>query len=158
MRMHVNLRVTDLDASQAFYSSLFGVEPTLMKHDYARWALEEPRVNFAIVASKTSGGLAHLGIEAESPEELGELRARAARTGGPLSDEGETTCCYARSDKAWLRDWQGLLWEIFYTTGQVEDAPSAASKPAVASRDSGCCTPGCCGDEPAASEPSGTRV
>lgn len=153
MRMHVNLRVKDLEASARFYASLFGAEPAVKKHDYAKWMLEDPRVNFAIVATKDKSlGLEHLGIQAESLEQLAELRARAARTGARIEEEGETTCCYARSDKSWLTDQQGVEWEVFYTHGLVEDAPSAAS---AGSSQAACCVPACCsGGPPAASAPS----
>ncbi len=151
MRMHVNLRVKDLEASIRFYAGLFGAAPSVTKHDYARWMLEDPRVNFAIVKAKGSGGLEHLGIQAESTAELARLKDRAARTGVRVDDEGEVTCCYARSDKAWVTDEQGLLWEMFYTHGSAEEAPSAAPIAAGAARESSCCAPECCSDDRTAS-------
>ncbi len=145
--MHVNLRVKDLEASMRFYTSLFGAAPSITKHDYAKWMLDDPRVNFAIVKAKGSGGLEHLGIQAESRAELANLRARAARTGVRVDNEGEVTCCYAHSDKAWVTDEQGVPWEMFYTHGSAEEAPSAAPIAAGAARESSCCSPDCCREE-----------
>lgn len=144
MRIHVSFKVKDLGASTRFYSRLFGSEPALRKDDYAKWSLNDPRTNFSIVKSAGEGGLHHLGIEAESPEELQALRARARNTGCRFQDEGETVCCYARSDKAWLTDMEGVQWEVFYTHHQVEDAPSAARMAVRAPGEIPCCEPGCC--------------
>lgn len=156
MRIHVHLRVRDLEASTRFYSALFGMEPTFRRHDYAKWSLEKPHLNLAIVASRNGSGLGHLGLEAGSPDELRELRARAARTDGPLRDEGETICCYARSDKSWLDDPAGVPWEVFYTHGLAEEATSAAASPAGTAEGSRCCGPECCGDQPeSSSQPAG---
>lgn len=138
MRIHVSYRVKDLEASARLYSRLFGAEPSLRKHDYARWSLDQPAVSFAIVKAAGEGGLDHLGIQAESLEELAALRAR--HEAEDLEVEGETTCCYARSEKAWLTDLEGIRWELFYTHHPVGDAPSAARVPSSAA----CCDPGCC--------------
>lgn len=120
-RMHVMLKVNNLNESVEFYSSLFGVAPTKQKEDYAKWMLDDPRVNFAIAEREGAKGIEHLGIEAESEEELQELRSNIDRTHGLARDEGETTCCYANSDKTWIADPQGVEWEAFRTFGESEE-------------------------------------
>jgi predicted lactoylglutathione lyase len=118
-RLHVNLGVDDLAASVRFYSRLFDARPTVLKKDYARWLLEDPRVNFAISRRSGSRGVDHLGIQAESEAELNEVFARLENAGGAVFDEGETTCCYARSRKRWISDPQGVTWETFLTHGEA---------------------------------------
>jgi catechol 2,3-dioxygenase-like lactoylglutathione lyase family enzyme len=118
--MHVMLRVKDLDEATRFYRSLFAAEPTVQKADYAKWMLDDPRVNFSIAEKEDGHGVEHLGIQAETPGELGELRERIDRAGGTVNDEGETTCCYANSDKTWVVDQQGVSWEAFYTSGAAD--------------------------------------
>jgi catechol 2,3-dioxygenase-like lactoylglutathione lyase family enzyme len=137
-RLHVMLKVKDLDASIRFYSALFGAEPTKLKADYAKWMLEDPRVNFSMAPAPAEAGIEHLGIQAETPEELAELRERIGRAGGTVDHEGETTCCYARSDKTWVVDAQGVAWEAFHTYGDAEsyNGTSAAAD--------ACCGPDCC--------------
>ena len=118
-RLHVHISVADLDQSIRFYSTLFASEPTVIKPDYAKWMLEDPRVNFAI--STHSGGAAgvdHLGIQVESGEELQEVYGRLKAADRPMLEEGETTCCYAQSEKSWIADPQGVSWETFLTTGE----------------------------------------
>jgi len=119
-RMHVMLRVKDLDEATCFYSSLFDAEPTRRKPDYAKWMLEDPRVNFSIAQTDGEYGIEHLGIQAETPAELEELRERIDRAGGTVNNEGETTCCYANSDKTWVVDQQGVSWEAFYTSDEAD--------------------------------------
>jgi catechol 2,3-dioxygenase-like lactoylglutathione lyase family enzyme len=114
-RLHVNLAVEDLAASVAFYTELFAAEPTLLKADYARWMLEDPRVNFAVRTGGGPPGVAHLGLQAEDRTELEAVYERVARAGRPVLDEGETTCCYSRSTKRWVRDPDGVAWEAFLT-------------------------------------------
>ncbi|HXH02947.1 MAG TPA: ArsI/CadI family heavy metal resistance metalloenzyme [Candidatus Competibacteraceae bacterium] len=116
-RLHVHVAVRDLEASIRFYSTLFASEPSVRQPDYAKWMLEDPRVNFAISARGHQPGLDHLGIQVESGEELREVHERLHAAEQPLLAVGETTCCYARSDKAWVRDPQGLFWETFHTLG-----------------------------------------
>jgi len=116
-RMHLMLRVKNLEDSVKFYSALFDSAPTLWKPDYAKWMLEDPRVNFSIAEKARAYGIEHLGIQAETPAELEELRSRIARAGGIVRNEGETSCCYANSDKTWVVDGQGVAWEAFYTSG-----------------------------------------
>lgn len=118
--MHVMLRVKDLDEATRFYSSLFDAAPTTQKSDYAKWMLDDPRVNFSITEKDEDFGVEHLGVQAETPAELEELRERIDRAGGTVNDEGETTCCYANSDKTWVVDQQGVSWEAFYTSGAAE--------------------------------------
>ncbi|HKL89032.1 MAG TPA: ArsI/CadI family heavy metal resistance metalloenzyme [Salinibacter sp.] len=131
-RMHVMLRVKDLDEATRFYASLFDAAPTVQKPDYAKWMLDDPRVNFSIAEKDAEHGIEHLGIQAETPDELAELRERIDRAGGTVNNEGETTCCYANSDKTWVVDQQGVSWEAFYTSG---DADSYHGEEASA-----CCT------------------
>ncbi len=120
-RMHVMLKVNNLNESVEFYSTLFGVAPTKQKEDYAKWMLEDPRVNFSIAEREGTKGIEHLGIEAESEEELLELRSNIDRTHGLSRNEGETTCCYANSDKSWITDPQGVEWEAFHTFGESKN-------------------------------------
>lgn len=138
-RLHVNLSVKDLDTSIRFYSTLFGAKPTVLKKDYAKWLLDDPRVNFSIALGDGEPGIRHLGIQAESREELMSLRTRVEESRGKVFDEGETTCCYARSDKVWVTDAQGILWENFYTHGESETFYEAAP---VADEER-CCKPAC---------------
>jgi len=137
-RLHVMLKVRDLDASIRFYSALFGAEPTKRKPDYAKWMLEDPRVNLSIAPAPSAAGIEHLGIQAETPDELAELRERIDRAGGTVDHEGDTTCCYARSDKTWVVDGQGVAWEAFHT---YADADSYNEQPSAADT---CCGPDCC--------------
>jgi catechol 2,3-dioxygenase-like lactoylglutathione lyase family enzyme len=118
-RFHVHAHVDDLKASIAFYSALFGAEPFRVEGDYAKWMLEDPRINFAISTRGGKPGVDHLGIQTDTEEELGELKARAQAADMALLNEGETTCCYARSDKYWLTDPQGIAWEQFHTLGNI---------------------------------------
>ena len=117
-RLHVSVAVKDLTESVRFYSTLFGAEPTVIKADYAKWMLEDPRVNFSISARGRRAGLDHLGIQVESQDELGEVAGRLAAAGQTILEQDQTTCCYARSDKAWVADPQGIAWETFFTFGQ----------------------------------------
>ncbi|HKL88853.1 MAG TPA: ArsI/CadI family heavy metal resistance metalloenzyme [Salinibacter sp.] len=119
-RMHVMLRVKDLDTATRFYSTLFDAAPTVQKSDYAKWMLDDPRVNFSVAEKEEEFGIEHLGIQAETPEELDELRERIGRADGAVTDEGETTCCYANSDKTWVVDAQEVAWEAFHTSGEAE--------------------------------------
>ena len=114
------LRVKDLDEATRFYSSLFDAEPTTKKSDYAKWMLDDPRVNFSVAQKDSDFGIEHLGIQAESPEELEDLRSQIGKAGGTVNNEGETTCCYAKSDKTWVVDQQGVSWEAFYTSEKAD--------------------------------------
>jgi lactoylglutathione lyase len=118
-RFHVHAHVDNLQASIAFYSTLFAAEPTRVEADYAKWMLEDPRINFAISTRGDRPGVDHLGIQADSEAELAELKARAQAADMTLLDEGQTTCCYARSDKYWLTDPQGIAWEHYHTLASI---------------------------------------
>ena len=143
-RLHVHVGVADLDRSLAFYSTLFGAPPTVVKDDYAKWMLDDPRVNFAIsTGQERASGVRHLGIQAESMEELGEVYGQLRAADRPVLEEGRTTCCYAKSEKSWIADPDGVVWEAFYTDGEATvygDSPAlgtlAASVPEPA-----CCVP-----------------
>jgi len=137
-RLHVHVSVKDLSASIRFYRELFGAEPVVTKDDYAKWMLEDPRVNFAISRRNSATGVDHLGIQVEDRAELKEVYERLERAEGPVIEEGETTCCYAQSEKSWIEDPQGVEWETFLTTGEstvygTDEVKPKASKP--------CCTP-----------------
>jgi catechol-2,3-dioxygenase len=117
-RLHVHVAVESLDTSVRFYSQLFASEPTVRKHDYAKWMLEDPRVNFAISAQATNVGIEHIGIQVENRDELAEVYERLKRADRPVLEEGPTSCCYAKSEKSWIEDPQGVKWEIFHTIGE----------------------------------------
>jgi len=116
-RLHVHVSVTDLADSIRFYSTLFAGKPTVLKDDYAKWMLDDPRVNFAISRRGEASGVGHLGIQVESAGELEEVYDRLKRADAPVLEEGATTCCYAKSEKSWIEDPQGVKWETFLTTG-----------------------------------------
>jgi predicted enzyme related to lactoylglutathione lyase len=117
-RLHLHVSVEDLPQSIHFYSVLFGAAPTVAKPDYAKWMLDDPRVNFAISARGASLGVEHLGIQVETADELQDVYGRLKQAGGRIFEEGVTTCCYAQSEKSWIADPQGLKWETFLTTGE----------------------------------------
>jgi catechol 2,3-dioxygenase-like lactoylglutathione lyase family enzyme len=139
-RFHVHVAVHDLEQSVRFYSALFAAEPTLKKDDYAKWRLDDPRVNFAISAQAKKSGLDHLGIQAEDGAELEELRVRLAQADVSTSAQKGVSCCYARSDKYWTIDPQGIAWESFHTLDSVpvygEDRGTQPTK-----AKSACCAP-----------------
>ncbi len=119
-RMHLHVGVENLDASVAFYTTLFAASPTVQKADYAKWMLEDPRVNFAISSTNhTAIGIEHIGLQAETTEELAEVHARLKSAGRPVLEEGETNCCYAKSEKNWITDPDGVIWETFLTNGET---------------------------------------
>ena len=118
-RLHVHVAVDDLDQSIRFYATLFAAEPTVVKPDYAKWMLADPRVNFAISArGHGRAGLDHLGIQTEDEAELVAVQGRLKCAEGPVLDEGLTTCCYAKSEKSWITDPSGIAWETFLTHGE----------------------------------------
>ncbi|HET9397586.1 MAG TPA: ArsI/CadI family heavy metal resistance metalloenzyme [Sphingomicrobium sp.] len=143
-RMHVHVGVKDLDASIRFYSTLFGIGPSVLKHDYAKWMLDDPRVNFAISAGHHEvKGIEHLGIQVESGEELTEVYSRLKAADRPVLEEGATTCCYARSEKSWIADPDGIVWETFLTSGDATvygDSPTLTAASLNSSNDT-CCAP-----------------
>ena len=135
-RFHVHAHVEDLQASIAFYSKLFAAEPTRVESDYAKWMLDDPRINFAISTRGGKPGVDHLGIQTDTEEELVALKQQAQAADMTLLDVGETSCCYARSDKYWLTDPQGIAWEQFHTLGNI---PVFSEKATEASDASACC-------------------
>lgn len=160
-RFHVHLNVKDLDTSISFYSALFASPPAVVKPDYAKWMLDDPRVNFAISTTGRVPGIDHLGFQVESAEGLAAIGQRLDAAGGSVVPEDATICCYAQSDKLWTEDPQGTRWETFHTTGEATtyyageaacatdgaacspDAASMAPRPAAVAS---CCAPtsGCC--------------
>lgn len=160
-RFHVHLNVADLAASIRFYSQLFASEPSVIKPDYAKWMLEDPRVNFAISTVGRAPGVDHLGIQVDSAEELANLGQRLDAAGGTVVPEDATICCYARSDKLWTEDPQGTRWETFHTHGEAVTyyapdsacatdgaacSPRASATKREIAKGSSCCSPqsGCC--------------
>ena len=137
-RFHVHLHVDDLAKSIGFYSKLFAAEPARREGDYAKWMLEDPPVNFAISTRGAKAGIDHLGIQTDDAAELAALKARAEAADMALLDEGETTCCYARSEKHWVTDPQGIAWEHFHTLGNI---PVFNEAVAAVSSQSACCAP-----------------
>ena len=143
-RLHVHIAVDDLDRSIGFYSSLFGARPSVLKRDYAKWMLEDPKVNLAISQRNRVAGIDHLGIQVESDGELRELASRLKSAGERTRDEEAATCCYAQSNKAWVNDPSGVRWETFFTFGDAttygEDEPAAEPEPVSSS----CCPKSAC--------------
>ena len=133
-RMHLHVSVPDLTQSIQFYETLFGAPPSVVKDDYAKWMLEDPRVNFAISQRGGASGVEHVGIQTESPAELSALAARLKAAGAQTFDERAVICCYARGDKTWVRDPAGVRWETFFTFGEAtsygEDSAAAAAEAA----------------------------
>jgi catechol 2,3-dioxygenase-like lactoylglutathione lyase family enzyme len=140
-RLHVHMAVEDLDQSIRFYSTLFASAPSVVKPDYAKWMLDDPRVNFAISThGGRAAGLDHLGIQVENQDELHEVYGRLQKADRPVLEEGETTCCYARSEKSWISDPAGVAWEAFHTVG--ESTAYGTSAPIEKIRTTGpCCGP-----------------
>ncbi|APG63305.1 hypothetical protein LPB140_11505 [Sphingorhabdus lutea] len=119
-RFHLNVKVSDLDKSTKYYSTLFAASPTVVKEDYVKWMLDDPYINFSIEpAMNNQTGIAHVGIQAENKQELETVFEQVMNAGGPRFNQSETTCCYAQSSKSWTQDPDGLIWETFYTDGQV---------------------------------------
>jgi catechol 2,3-dioxygenase-like lactoylglutathione lyase family enzyme len=143
-RFHAHLRVDDLASSVRFYSTLFGTEPTVLKADYAKWMLDDPRVNFAITAGATSIGLDHLGLQVETDEDLAIIARRLDAAGQSVMKQTNAACCYARGNKGWVSDPSGISWETFHTFGEStvygnDIAPRPAASNAVES--DACCAP-----------------
>ena len=144
-RLHVHVAVDDLQTSIGFYSTLFASEPSVLKDDYAKWMLDDPKVNFAISArAGRAPGIDHLGIQVESDDELRELSSRLKQAGETTRDQEATTCCYAQSNKAWVDDPSGVRWETFFTFGKAtvygEDEPPAPQQSCCApAAETACC-------------------
>jgi predicted enzyme related to lactoylglutathione lyase len=141
-RMHVHVSVDDLRHSIAFYSALFAAQPTVIKTDYAKWMLDDPRMNFAISARGRGAGLDHLGIQVEDKDELNEVYARLHKAGGNVIEQGQTNCCYAKSEKSWIDDPSGIAWETFLTIGESTDyGDGSGEREARIAHTKLCCAP-----------------
>lgn len=138
-RFHVHVSVDDLDANVRFYSTVFGAEPTVRKPDYAKWMLEDPRINFAISHRGAKVGVDHLGFQVDTDEELSALRGQVAAAEIAALDQPDATCCYARSDKYWITDPQGVAWETYRTLGEAEIYGADSKK--AAEQSGACCAP-----------------
>jgi len=161
-RLHVHVAVDNVAESIRFYSALFAAEPNVVEPDYAKWMLDDPRVNFAVSARGAAAGLNHLGVQVESTDELAEMRARLRTLQTAVIEESGAACCYAKSDKYWAADPQGIAWETFHTLdsipvfgaeGASEAACCAPLAPAARVESTACCVPsrpgkaaagGCC--------------
>ncbi len=151
-RFHVHMHVDDLAKNIAFYTAMFDQSPARTEPDYAKWMLTDPPVNFAISTRGATPGIDHLGIQVESPDELSALKARATNADMVLLDEGETTCCYARSDKYWVTDPQGMAWEQFLPLGPIAVFRETALSASEQAPDAACSTP----DRRAVANPNGS--
>jgi hypothetical protein len=143
-RMHIYVAVKEIPESIKFYSTMFGVEPSVVKKDYAKWMLDDPRVNFAVSTfGQATKGLDHLGIQVESADELREIASRLKSAEQTIVEQKDAACCYARSDKAWATDPNGLSWESFFTMGETtvygEDLRPVAAPTTVAPPSAGAC-------------------
>lgn len=142
-RMHLHVTVPSIDQGIAFYSALFGAPPVVVKDDYAKWMLEDPRVNLAISSRASAAGVDHVGVQVDSADELAELAGRLKAAGETTFDQQATTCCYARSDKSWVTDPAGVRWETFFTHGEATSYGEDAAFPEATAG-------ACCAPEPAA--------
>ena len=143
-RLHVHVAVNDLNQSIGFYSALFAAQPSIVKSDYAKWMLDDPRVNFAISSRGREAGLDHLGIQVEDAQELQELYARLRVAGGEVVEQGDTACCYAKSEKSWIGDPAGISWETFLTKGESTnygDGTGENEARIAHEKKSACCAP-----------------
>lgn len=138
-RFHVHVAVENIEANIRFYSAVFGATPTVSKPDYAKWMLDDPRINFAISQRGLTAGLDHLGVQVESDEELTALREQIGKAEIAALDQSNATCCYARSDKYWITDPQGIAWETFHT---LDSIPVYGERmPKVSVEQESCCAP-----------------
>lgn len=149
-RFHLHVHVADLQASIGFYTRMFGAAPSRVEGDYAKWMLDDPRINFAISTRGQTPGIDHLGIQTDSVDELADMKARARAADMAIVDEGETTCCYARSDKHWITDPQGIAWEQFHTLSEIPIFREAEAPRAE--------TAACCAPDPRRGKPVGIPV
>lgn len=147
-RLHVHVSVDDLVQSTRFYSTLFAAEPTVVKDDYVKWMLDDPRVNFAISTRVgRAAGVSHLGIQAEDEGELAEVYERLSRAERPVVEARNATCCYAKSDKQWIADPQGVPWETFLTHGESTFYGEGSLAKLKEVTEAACCAPNCCEPE-----------
>lgn len=137
-RFHIHVGVADLDDSIKFYSTLFGQDPAKVKVDYAKWMLEDPRINFAISTRSGKFGVDHLGLQVDEENELSEISERLKKADLGVFDEGTTTCCYAESSKAWVKDPAGIAWETYHT---MNDAATFNGKEKIETATNACCAP-----------------
>jgi hypothetical protein len=141
-RMHVHVGVENLERSIGFYSALFAAQPAVVKSDYAKWMLDDPRVNFAISTRGKQPGLDHLGIQVETQAELHEVYARLRNADGTVIEQGRTACCYAQSEKSWVDDPSGISWETFHTTGEsTVYGDGSGEREARIAHEKSCCAP-----------------
>jgi len=138
-RFHVHISVDSVEESMKFYNALFGQEASVQKTDYAKWMLDDPRINFAISQRGAQSGLDHLGLQLETQQELQAMTTQLQAAGLAVSAQGQTTCCYAKSDKGWVHDPQGIAWESFVTTGEATTYGVDNESHAGASANSACC-------------------
>ena len=141
-RMHVHVSVDDIPQAVGFYSALFAAKPAVVKPDYAKWMLDDPRVNFAISQRSQTTGVNHLGVQAETEEELAGIHAKLQQADGAVVAEKGVHCCYANSDKYWVTDPSGVAWETFHSLGNIPIYGDAEAGQREASQ-SGCCAPTC---------------
>jgi predicted enzyme related to lactoylglutathione lyase len=141
-RMHVHVAVEDLAHSISFYSALFAAQPAVIRTDYAKWMLDDPRMNFAISTRGRQPGLDHLGIQVEDQEELNEVYARLHKAGGTVIAQVQTSCCYAKSEKSWIDDPAGIAWETFLTLGESTNyGDGSGERDARVAHAKACCVP-----------------
>ena len=138
-RIHINVGVADIDRSVEFYRTLFGAEPTIHKPDYAKWALEDPRVNLSINLTQSRRGVDHIGVQADTDDELGEIQARLAAAEAATYEQPAAECCYAKSSKTWVRDPDDVTWETFVTHAQIENYGADRHAPDHERTGGGCC-------------------
>ncbi len=152
-RLHVHMSVEDIAQSVKFYRIIFAADPAVIKPDYAKWILDDPRVNFAISTHGSQIGLDHLGIQVETADELRDVYGRLQKADRPVLEEGATTCCYANSEKSWIADPQGVSWEVFLTSGESTVYGDEIDLSAIRATQGACCAPkieappvaACCG-------------
>jgi catechol-2,3-dioxygenase len=140
-RLHVHVSVGDIAKAVPFYSALFSAQPSVVKDDYAKWMLDDPRVNFAISTRGRDPGLDHLGIQVEDQSELQDVYARLQRAGSAVIEQGSTTCCYAKSEKSWIDDPAGISWETFLTSGESTNYGDSFDREARIAHQKACCVP-----------------
>lgn len=140
-RLHIHVGVASLKDAIPFYSQLFATEPAKVKDDYAKWMLDDPALNFAISEKPGAVGVDHLGIQVDSEEGLAQIRERISKADAQVFDEGETQCCYAFSDKTWVRDPGGIAWEAFRTMGDATEYANRGANKEAALDASACCVP-----------------
>jgi hypothetical protein len=140
-RLHVHVSVADISTAVPFYSALFSAQPSVVKDDYAKWMLDDPRVNFAISTRGQQPGLDHLGIQVEDQAELQDVYGRLRMAGGNVTEQGATTCCYAKSEKSWIYDPAGISWETFLTSGDSTNYGDSFDREARIAHQKACCVP-----------------